>query len=198
MSEIKVVFLTYKKRGSAVSYPLMIFSVITTIIMVMFIVQFYVSQAETQKTQDALAASSLAVYKELSIYDRIDIGSITFSQNNCNKALETFKKYLRENLCLTGDDVSIDESYIHGKVKINEFIIYDVYGSDVSQYTYNPDNKTFGSITFRYGKGNVRTPDNRIIDSTAIYASIGFEFNMMGRNVPVEIVQMTDVDERNK
>jgi hypothetical protein len=198
LSEIKVVLLTSKKLGSAVTYPLMLFSVITTIIMVMFIVQFYVSQVEVQKTQDALAASSLAVYKELSVLDRIDVGSVTFSQNNCNKALSTFKKYLRENLSLGNDDIPMDDSYISGRVKIYEFIIYDLIENDVTQYTYWPEDDCFGSFTHRFGKGNIRTPNDKIVDCTSVYTSIGFDINILGRNMPITISQMTEVDERSE
>lgn len=143
------------------------------ILLVMLVIIGYemqISQLEATKTytEDALAMSLLAS----AVIDIEEYGMYhTLAISDAEAAFGIYKRALRTNMGLGGDWCSPNTLAISGEVKIEEYIIYNVRGTDVEIISMG---QTPGRNVAVGGLGTVAAPNGQIIASTSVYSRITF------------------------
>lgn len=143
------------------------------ILLVMLVIIGYemqISQLEATKnyTEDALAMSLLAS----AVIDIEEYGMYhTLAISDAEAAFGIYKRALRTNMGLGGDWCSPNTLAISGEVKIEEYIIYNVRGTDVEIISMG---QTPGRNVAVGGLGSVAAPNGQIIASTSVYSRITF------------------------
>lgn len=125
-------------------------------------------EATSTYTEDALAMSLLASAV-------IDVGEYGMYHNlvisDAEEAFERYQRALRTNMGLKDDWCSPNVQAISGQVEIEEYIIYNVRGTDVEIVSMG---QTPGRYVVAGGLGTVAAPNGQIIASTSIYGRITF------------------------
>ena len=99
------------------------------------------------------------------------------------KAYSRFEEILRYNGNMNIESV--------GEVNIHEFIIYNVIDDEIYQYKYS--DRIVTEVVSKY-KGDEKTPDGTLIESTMVYADIGFSIeSFLGIREYVHVTANVDV-----
>jgi hypothetical protein len=121
------------------------------------------------RTEDALAASTLAC----ALIDVEEYGiSHLLLIPSPEETFDTYRQALRNNLRLNEKWESEEADGIAGSVTVWEFIIYQVRGEDVEVIYFGESGS--GSYTQVGGLGQIRMPDETLVESTSIYSRIGY------------------------
>lgn len=155
-----------KRKGEIATFALVyiLFFILATMVFALQIRQ-YIS-LDTQ-TEDALAASNLASAV-------IDIQGYGISHDlvikDPGQAYAIYQEALRANMGLNAqwEDPS---GLIAGAVKVEQYIIYNVRGSDVEVTSFGEGLNYSATETL----GNAMSPDGQRIESTSIYSRITYQ-----------------------
>ena len=157
-----------KKHNGHFSYFASLYFILFVLVIIASILQIHTYLIIKDNTEDALAASNLASAV-------IDIEEYGINHNivvsNPDNAYRLFQDALKINMGLDEEWNSTDHSGISGEVIIQEYIIYNVRGSNVDIYH-------FGNTTYFHtvagGLGIVEAPNGQKIESTSVYSKISF------------------------
>jgi len=118
--------------------------------------------------EDALAASNLAS----AVVDLEEYGiSHQILIKDTDAAFERYQWALRGNLNLNEAWESQEGSVVHSPVRIMEYTVYNVSGSDVWISHYDES----GLVTrWREDLGNAAAPNGILIESTSVYSQVSF------------------------
>ena len=125
-------------------------------------------RASSQYLEDALAASNLAS----AVIDVEEYGISGLLQiKDPAQAFELYQEALKENLGLDEGWQSSNKSLISGSVKVEQYIVYNVRGKQVSVHALTMDGEMEDSVGIL---GELRAPNGILIESTGIYSEISF------------------------
>ena len=132
------------------------------------ILQLDVFRASAAYLEDALAASNLAS----AVIDVEEYGiSHSILIKDPDEAYEIYLSALRGNLNLNGEWECPAAGLIDGKVRVLNYIVYNVKEDTVEIYHYNED----GQLSFSSGNmGYVQSPDGKVIESTSVYSEVTY------------------------
>lgn len=125
-------------------------------------------RASSQYLEDALAASNLAS----AVIDVEEYGISGLLQiKDPAQAFELYQEALKENLGLDERWQSSNKGLISGSVKVEQYIVYNVRGKQVSVHVLTMDGEMEDSMGIL---GELRAPNGILIESTGIYSEISF------------------------
>ena len=163
---LKLFFKSKMKAQIEMICPMLIMLVMLVIIGY----EMQINQLEATKTytEDALAmsllASAVADVGEYGMYHNLVI-------SDAEEAFGRYKRALKTNMGLGDDWCSSNTQAISGQVEIEEYIIYNVRGSDVEIISMG---QTPGRNVAVGGLGTVAAPNGQMIASTSVYSRITF------------------------
>lgn len=158
-----------KKHEGKTDFFLSLFIMVFLVLMTM--TQLQLKQYRTLKSmaEDALAASCLASavidVEEYGISHDLVIG-------DPDRARSLYLDALRENMRLDEDWGYPDRKLITGPVKVEEYTIYNVRGTDIEVYSFTEGGTR--TYTETGGLGSIRAPNGRLVESTSVYSRISF------------------------
>lgn len=184
-----------KKDGSVISGIMVLIFMFAFAIMAIFLIAKYRVFIEGQILHNELVSSNLATLgsKDLDL-DLMSQYPNVVQLKDPNLTFESFQKYLKYNVGLDDSLMPIKNKFIRGKVIIKEFQIYNVNSNtgDVTEYDLNPTTLSFTQIEHSGEKGNLKTPNGNVVNSTTIHSTI---------NVTLDTVfghkQSTDITDDN-
>lgn len=158
------------------------------------LMQIETFRASAQYMEDALAASNLAA----AVIDIEEYGiSHTLRIDDPDRAYERYRKAIRENLKLNDLWECRNKGMISGPVRIENFTVYNVDGSQVEVYSFG----TGGAAVRRIGVlGQERAPNGIKVENTGIYSEISYQIKgLLGIEVSARKGKLADVKrERNE
>lgn len=174
-----------KKRRGEVGSIVSLYYIIFFVILAGVIMQLYAFRALSTYTEDALAMSNLSS----AVIDIMEYGSThNIVIEDGDRAYDLFKKALKTNMEL---DESMAGSATAGPVKVIDFIIYNVRGTDVEICRYGQNRY---EQTIPGGLGSVSAPNGIKIESTSIYSKVIFPVDgIMGIHVTAVKDKLVDV-----
>ena len=195
-----------KKEGSSLVEFTVIFTILFILILIVYAMRLSCIKSEAEMTHDDLLSSELAAYKEIDL-DKLgrsdDLKLIVFSDYNA--AYNTFKEYLHYNLNLDENLNPKDKkfNFIKSRVNIEQFIIYNMEGNDIHRIILQENNSGGVNIVsddlIKDGKDKTKTPCGKIVESTTLYAKIGFDIErIFGQTQHVSIDEQTDIIKQQK
>lgn len=127
---------------------------------------------ENQEIQDSLQLSQIACYSEI---DKKSLGNDGEFKifNDPQGTYDKFKKTLKKNLNLNDDYTRKSGITVKGKIKIQEFIIYNVSGNLVDIYKFSSSGiftKTTNDLS-----NKIYTPNGYEIKETTIHTSLMYD-----------------------
>ena len=132
------------------------------------ILQLDVFRASAVYLEDALAASNLAS----AIIDVEEYGiSHSILIEDPLEAYQIYLFALRSNLNLNDEWECPQKGLISGKVRVLDYIIYNVKEEEVSVYHFDEQGQLFRS---QGDLGSVQAPDGKVIESTSVYSEVTF------------------------
>ena len=189
-------FINLKRKGEATGFITILFCIAIIIILNFFVFQLYVTNAEIEKTSDALVAANLSTYKNID-FKTLARNSQDIIITDDVSAFSTFIKHLGKNLFLDSNEIPIRNSYIKSKVKVENFIIYNVLGDDIFILTYLPYSDNF-TMEIKMGqKGLMKTPKGTIVSCTTIHSSISFDVGILFEKRNITLSEDTDIINTN-
>lgn len=178
-----------KKHEGKTEFFLSLFIMVFLVLMTM--TQLQLKQYRTLKTmvEDALAASCLASavidVEEYGISHDLVIG-------DPDRAHTIYLEALRENMRLDESWEYPGRSLITGPVKVEEYTVYNVRGTDIEVYS-----RTGGgtrTYTETGGLGRVKAPNGVPVESTSVYSRISFPVGgIFGVNLTAVKEKLADV-----
>lgn len=153
-------------------------------------IQIEIYRAASLYMEDALAASNLASalinVEEYGISHSIII-------NDPQSSFEIYKSALKENLGLNEEWESENKELFSGKIVIEKYIIYNVYGDNVE--ILKVDNEGNVSVESR-GMKEAAAPNGVPIEATGVYSEISFPIKgLFGITVNARKGKLVDVVE---
>lgn len=138
--------------------------------------------------EDALAASNLAS----ALIDLEEFGiSHTIIIENPELAYERFCTALKGNLQLNENWQGNNETLISGAVIVENFTVYNVQEDVVSVYSRDASGQL---NTWQGILGNVKAPNEVLIESTSVYSEISFPVEgILGVNVQAHKGKLVDI-----
>lgn len=182
-----------KKNGSMIVEVTVVFMLMTVMILIVLVTSLGQVKVESEMVKDDLGTSELAAFKD------IDTDVLGKSQNqnrlvitDYNKAFETFRNYLQENLNLDDNLYPASKAnFIKSNVSITDFIIYNVYDNDVQVIACK--NGSFVESYNYNAKGTISTPKGNIVKYTTLYVKIQFDINPIF-NVKKHIISVEEAN----
>lgn len=158
-----------REKGQA-EYVLGMYALIFVMVLALASLQIMQYKADSDITEDALAASALAA---------LDIDPYRYGAdhklviNDPDHCLEIFKDALKGNMNLDNLYRPADgnTSYISGVVTIEDFRIYLVDADTVTEYRITD----FGSVQTIGIYGEMKTPGGQTVKSAGCYAAISYD-----------------------
>ena len=170
-----------KKKGELIIQSTVTYTIILVITMIVYVMTYGIIMNQAEMSSDDLISSELAVYKEINMEElgkSDELRKIIIS--DYETAFTTFKEYLCINFNLDEELQPRDQyNFIKSAVKIEEFIIYNVYQNSVQTISYTGNSEVnedrFSDTGFIENvKGQVISPKGNTIENTTIYAKISF------------------------
>lgn len=145
-------------------------------------------RASSQYLEDALAASNLAS----AVIDVEEYGISGLLQiKDPEHAFELYQEALKENLGLDEGWQSSNKGLISGSVKVEQYIVYNVRGKQVSVHVLTMDGEMEDSTEIL---GELRAPNGILIESTGIYSEISFPVEgVLGVSVQAHKGKLVDI-----
>lgn len=174
-----------KKRRGEVGSIVSLYYITFFVILAGVIMQLYAFRALSTYTEDALAMSNLSS----AVIDIMEYGSThNIVIDDSDRAYDIFKKALKTNMEL---DEFMSGSATAGPVKVIDFIIYNVKGTDVEICRYGQNRY---EQTIPGGLGSVSAPNGIKIESTSVYSKVTFPVEgIMGIHVTAVKDKLVDV-----
>lgn len=160
-----------KKDKGYIEYSLSLMLLLVVSILVLYGYRMSIVRYTKNMVEDGLVASNLAAgVIDLEIFGEMNQLII----QDCDIAYTVFRDALKDNLRLKEDFTPIESTLFNSKIKIHEFIIYNVFENDITRLRFTEDGHYYDDI-FPNRKGSMTTPDGKRITNTTIYSKIGFE-----------------------
>lgn len=152
------------------------------------ILQLDVFRASAACLEDALAASNLAS----AVIDVEEYGiSHTILIKDPGEAYRLYLLALRTNLNLNEDWECPNKGLIWGKVRIMDYIVYNVKEDEVEIYQFDESGQLFRS---QGSLGSVQAPNGKLIESTSIYSEAAYPVKgIMGVEAEARKSNLTDI-----
>ncbi|MCM1191537.1 MAG: hypothetical protein NC123_09280 [Butyrivibrio sp.] len=158
------------------------------------LLQLEIFRASSQYMEDALAASNLAAavidVEEYGISHKLQI-------HDTGEAYDRYRKAVRANLSLNDLWECENKGLISGPVRIENFTVYNVSGSQVEVCSFGEN----GTEVRRYGTlGSETAPNGMKVENTGIYSEISYRIKgVLGIEVTARKGKLVDVvkSERN-
>ena len=169
-------------------------TMVTGLFFVLFLGIFLMAQLQLEQvratcsyTEDALAASGLAC----ALIDTGEYGrSHLLIIPDADRAYEEYCLALRTNLGLNQDWECGNRSLISGKVKVEDYLIYNVEGNTISIWAKEEN----GWGSYAGVLGEVRTPEGQVVEHTGIYTRITFPVKgLFGMEVWADMGKLVDI-----
>jgi len=166
--------LMKKDFGSSIIYYVIIMALISMLCLLgSYVIRMKVVGIINESAQDTVALSNLAsALIDKDEYSRSGIIRV----KDFNTSYSVYEDALRENMNLSSDMYPTNSSYIHSKIDVLEYSIYNVVGLDITHIRRTVSNGTVLVETIFYNGqlGRLQTPDGVIITNTTIYSKVGF------------------------
>ena len=158
-----------REKGQA-EYVLGMYALIFVMVLALASLQIMQYKADSDITEDALAASALAALDIDPYRYGLDHKLVINDPDHC---LDIFKNALKGNMNLDNLYRPIDsnESYISGEVTIEDFRIYLVDADKVTEYKITE----YGTDRTEGMYGEMKTPGGQIVKSAGCYAAISYD-----------------------
>lgn len=162
--------LSINKESGQAEYVLGMYALIFVMVLTLASLQIMQYKADSDITEDALAASALA---------SLDIDPYRYGLdhmlviNDPDHCLEIFRDSLKGNMNLDNMYRPLDAnaSYISGSVTIEDFRIYLVDEDTVTEYKITDH----GTALMQGMYGEMKTPGGQIVKSAGCYAAISYD-----------------------
>lgn len=182
-----------KKDNGGISMPLNLLFVLLFIVIVFWIVieyqrLQYLSNQVTDVLTDAMLGAGTLSEDDAYLLGMEDKVMLTNPKENYN----IFQDILKSELDLTSNFQYTRNDMIRGKVNIENFIIYNVDGADVYQYTFY-DLENYTLTEYPNGQGVVTAPNGMTVVNTSLYAKISFVVNFIHKEKAVIKEHMVDI-----
>lgn len=143
----------------------------------LFQFRIYACMIASACVEDALAASGLASAV-------IDVEEYGRSRNlrieDTRNAFRIYRDALQYNLALDREGFSAREELLAGRVRLREYIVYNVSDQEVHATVYDGEGNCLAQE--KAPLGQVRTPEGILVEHTTIYSRVGFQvMGFMGR-----------------
>ncbi len=149
------------------------FFFLMVLMVALFQFRIYACMVAGACVEDALAASGLAsALIDVEEYGRSHSLKIEDTRN----AFRVYRDALQYNLALDEEGFSTREELLAGKVRIREYIVYNVSDRDVYATVYDGEGNCLRQE--KAPLGQARTPDGIVVEHTTIYSRV--EFQVMG------------------
>lgn len=186
--ELQLQSIKRKKDSGILKNMVGVVPIIVVIMLAVFSLQFEISQAASAEIEDALVEANLAsAVIDIQKYGASHQLLISSPQAAC----ETFQRVLQANLSLDEQWECKNSSLIEGKVRLDEYSIYEVRGRDIIQYCFKQN--TMSTQAFAEGVGRIEAPDGTKIQTTSVYSKISFQVRFFGRLIEVYKHKCVDV-----
>lgn len=165
------------------------FFFLMVLIAALFQFKIYAYMVAGAYVEDALAASNLAsALIDVEEYGKSHNVRIGDTQN----AFRMYRDALRYNLALDEDGYSAREELLTGRVRLQEYIVYNVLDQEVCIAVYDGEGNCLRQENTR--AGNVRTPDGVPVEHTTVYSRVEFRvMGLLGRSVYAEKEKSIDI-----
>ncbi len=172
-----------KKSGSIIVEATVFFLIISLMIFIFYITALGQARTQREMVSDDLVSSELAAFKDIDMEKLGESDDLTLIVvTDPEASFETFKHHLKYNLNIDDNFKPRSEfHFIKSKVNLDDFYIYNVYGEDVEFLKLNSSGG-FDKTTVTNGKGTLKTPSDKAIEATTIYAKISFEVESIFNN----------------
>lgn len=149
------------------------FFFLMVLMVALFQFRIYACMVAGACVEDALAASGLAsALIDVEEYGRSHSLKIEDTRN----AFRVYRDALQYNLALDEEGFSTREELLAGKVRIREYIVYNVSDREVYATVYDGEGNCLRQE--KAPLGQIRTPDGILVEHTTIYSRV--EFQVMG------------------
>lgn len=178
-----------KNYQGIIEYSFSIYLLLFSSVMLLYVFRMEIWSAVRRQTEDALVSANLAAAViDTTLYDEENVAVISDPE----AAYEHFRKALGDNLRLNEEMIPANSYLFPGKVSVEAFYIYNVYGDEVERITLAEDGsssaETVGS------RGSVRTPNGKTVEYTSIYSRIGFRIGgLFGQTFDVQKENCVDI-----
>lgn len=152
------------------------------------LLQLEIFRASSQYMEDALAASNLAA----AVIDVEEYGiSHKLRIRDADEAYDWYRKAIRANLGLNDLWECQNKGLISGPVRIENFTVYNVSGSEVEVCSFGGS----GTAVSRYGTlGQETAPNGVKVENTGIYSEISYQVKgILGIEVTARKGKLVDV-----
>lgn len=165
-----------------------VFYVLILMCVLMAGMQLAVFKETSSYVEDALAASNLAS----AVIDIQEYGKThSLTIRNPQQAYQFYQDALQINLSLN-DAWESPRQTIAGQVKMETYIVYNVTGTNVDIYTFQPGGSYHSTVS--NGLGSVKSPNGQTIASTSVYSKISFPIDgILGVHVDAVKEKLVDV-----
>jgi len=150
----------------------------------------WLSETITDGMTDALLGAAVLDEEELYAYGRTDELLILYPK----RKYDIFKDLLGQELGLTDSLQAVKGSVpvVDGSIKIEDFVVYSVNGSDVTVYDFD---ETGAYVTAVYAgqKDILIAPNGIAVRESSLFAKIRFRVRYMGVPLSVSRYHMVDI-----
>lgn len=182
-----------QKDNGGVSMPInLLFVFLFIVILFWIIIDYqrlqYLSNQITDVLTDAMLGAGTLTEDDAYLLGLEDKIMLTNPKENYS----TFQEILKKELDLTNTYEYTRNEMIRGKVNIEEFIVYNVDGPDVYQYTFY-DLENYTLTEYPHGQGVVTAPNGMPVINTSLYTEISFNVNFIHKEFAVVKEHMVDI-----
>lgn len=182
-----------QKDNGGVSMPInLLFVFLFIVILFWIIIDYqrlqYLSNQITDVLTDAMLGAGTLTEDDAYLLGLEDKIMLTNPKENYS----TFQEILKKELDLTNTYEYTRNEMIRGKVNIEEFIVYNVDGPDVYQYTFY-DLENYTLTEYPHGHGVVTAPNGMPVINTSLYTEISFNVNFIHKEFAVVKEHMVDI-----
>ena len=150
----------------------------------------WLSETITDGMTDALLGAAVLDEEELYAYGRTDELQILYPK----RKYDLFKDLLGQELGLTDSLQAVKGSVpvVDGSIKIEDFVVYSVNGSDVTVYDFD-ETGAYMTAVYAGQKDILTAPNGMIVRESSLFAKIRIPVRYMGVPLSVSRYHMVDI-----
>ena len=150
----------------------------------------WLSETITDGITDALLGAAVLDEEELYAYGRTDELLILYPK----RKYDIFKDLLGQELGLTDSLQAVKGSVpvVDGSIKIEDFVVYSVNGSDVTVYDFD-ETGAYMTAVYAGQKDILTAPNGMIVRESSLFAKIRIPVRYMGVPLSVSRYHMVDI-----
>lgn len=163
-------FIVRKKRGEFVSFMIMFVLVFIFMMFSTCLYKQYIAKNTVKKTEESLKAATLAGATMNLVHYAYTGEVIVYDYQNSRLS---FYESFAASMDMGTDLTPSDGNCIAGPIRVNEYIIYNVRGSDIEIIAFHNGNAV--PVITTAALGHVTAPNGAAITASTVYAEISFE-----------------------